>query len=155
MPAPASTFLVSADGIALTAATAKTILELKTTSTCDIVIRKWWVEFDGTSSTATPVKIEVGRFSTATTTNGTSPTPTKLNYGGNSIASNVTAGYNTTTEGAGTASDVEIHRVPPTGGLYIEYSLGTEWVLGASGFWRIRCTAAAGVNATFGIVWEE
>lgn len=155
MSAPRPIFAMSADGITLTAATAKTIAEIKTTSTGMIVPVAWWVEFDGTTATNTPVKVEIGRFSAATTIMGTSPTPSKVNYGGNSIASTSTVGFNCTSEGAGTASDVEIHRVPPTSGLIWLESLGMEWTMGVSGFWRIRCTAAQTVNATFGVRWSE
>lgn len=154
MPAPDPAFMVSVDAIALTAATAKTILEIATPSTGTAIPIEWWVEFDGVTASAVPVKIEVGRFSAAVTT-ATTITPSKLNYGGNAIASQATVKHTTTTEGAGTASDVEIHRVSPTSGLYVQYPLGREWSLGASQFWRIRCTAAANVNVTFGIKWEE
>lgn len=154
MPASEPAFMVSVDQVALVAATAKTILEIATASTSTAIPIEWWVEFDGVTSTAVPVKIEVGRFSAGVTT-ASSITPSKLNYGGNGIVSQATVKHSTTSEGAGTASDVEIHRVSPTSGLYIQYPLGREWSMGASQFWRIRCTAAAGVNVTFGIKWEE
>ena len=154
MPAPQQIYSVSVDGIALSAATAKTILEVGTPSTADFVPLAWWVEFDGTTPTNTPVKVEIGRFSAAVTT-ATTITPAKVNYGGNSLASQLTVKHSTTTEGAGTASDVEIHRIPPTSGLIWQESLGMEWVLGPSAFWRIRCTAAQAVNVSFGIRWSE
>lgn len=154
MPAPDPAFMVSVDAIALSAGTAKTILELATAAGSTCIPVAWWVEFDGTTATNTPVKVEFGRFSAAVTT-ATTITPSKLNYGGNSIASQATVKHSTTTEGAGTASDVEIHRVSPTSGLYIQEPLGREWSFGASQFLRIRCTAAQAVNVTFGIKWEE
>lgn len=154
MPAPRPTFGVSVDGIALVAATAKTILEIATGTTGYMVPLLWWVEFDGVSSTNTPVKVEVGRFSAAVTT-ATTITPYRINDGGRAIVSQCTVKHSTSTEGAGTASDVEIHRVPPTGGLPWPENLGQEWVQGVSGFWRIRCTAAQAVNVTFGIRWAE
>jgi hypothetical protein len=146
--------MMSVDQVALSANTAKTIAEIRTPTTTGIVPLSWWVEFDGTSSAATPVKVEIGRFSAAVTTI-TSFTPSKVNYGNNSLASQCTVGYNCTSEGAGSASDVEIHRIPATSGLIWQESLGMEWTLGASAFWRIRCTAPAAVNATFGVRWTE
>jgi hypothetical protein len=137
------------------AATAKSIVEIKTASTGGAVILAWSVTFDGVTATNTPVKIEVGRFSAAVTTNATSITPSKVSYGFNGIASTATVGANASTEGAGTASDVEIYRVPPTSGLVWQESLGMEWVVPASGFFRIRCTAAQAVNATFTLRWTE
>lgn len=154
MPAPDPAFFVSVDAIALSAATAKTVLEIATAAGSTCIPIEWWVEFDGTTASNTPVKVEFGRFSAAVTT-ATSITPSKLNYGGNSIASQATVKHSTTTEGAGTASDVEIHRVSPTSGLYVQYPLGREMSLGASQFLRIRVTAAQTVNCTFGIKWEE
>lgn len=154
MPAPRPIYSVSVDGIALVAATAKTILEIATPATTGMVPLLWWVEFDGTTSSAVPVKVEIGRFSAAVTT-ATTVTPVRVNDGNRALASQSTVKHSTSTEGAGTATDVEIHRVPPTSGLIMSENLGTEWVQGASGFWRIRCTAAAAVNATFGIRWTE
>ncbi len=154
MPSPDPAFLVSVDAIGLTAATAKTVLALATSATSTAIPVEWWVEFDGTTATNTPVKVEFGRFSAGVTT-ASSITPSKLNYGGNSIASQATVKHSATVEGAGTASDVEIHRVSPTSGLYIQYPLGREMSLGASQFLRIRVTAAQVVNCTFGIKWEE
>jgi len=158
MPAPRPVYSISGDAMALTAATAKTVLEIKTPATTGIVPVCWWVEFDGTTATNTPVKVEVGRFSAAVTTMGTAGvTPSKTNYGNNSLASQCTCGTGagTNTEGAGTASDVEIHRVSPTSGLIWTESLGMEWTLGASAFWRIRVTAAQTVNCTAGVRWTE
>lgn len=154
MPAPNKVYSVSVDGIALVAATAKTVLEIGSTTTSGFTPYKWWVTFDGVTASAVPVKVEVGRFSAGVTT-ATTITPSKVNFGNNSIAANSVVKHSTTVEGAGTASDVEIYRVPPTSGMVMEDALGREWVMGASSFWRIRLTAAAGVNVTFGIKWEE
>lgn len=154
MPSPGPAFFVSVDGIALAAATAKTVLEIATPSTTTMMPIAWWVEFDGVTAANTPVKVEIGRFSAAVTT-ATTITPSKLAYGGNSIASQCTVKHTTTTEGAGTATDVEIHRVSPTSGLYVQEPLGREMSFGASQFLRIRCTAAQIVNVTVGIKWEE
>lgn len=154
MPAPRPTFGWSQDGIALVAATAKTILEIATSATGYMVPLLWWVEFDGTSSANTPVKVEIGRFSAAVTT-ATAITPYRINDGGRAVASTCTVKHSATVEGAGTATDAEIHRVTPTSGLIWTESLGQEWVLGASAFWRIRCTAAQAVSVAFGCRWVE
>lgn len=154
MPGPVQSFVVSVDAIALAAATAKTVLEIATPSTGTCLLMEWWVEFDGVTAGNTPVKVELGRFSAAVTT-ATTITPSKLTFGGNSIASQCTVKHSASAEGGGTASDVEIHRVSPTSGLYLQYPLGREWLVGASSFLRIRLTAAQVVNATFGIKWEE
>lgn len=145
-------YSMSVDAIALVAATAKSIAELGTAATDRARIVEWSVTFDGVTATAVPVKVEVGRFSVAVTT-ATTFTADKLDPADGAPAA--VAKHTTTTEGAGTADDVTIYRVPPTGGLVMQYPLGREWVLAVSTFWRIRCTAPAGVNATFHVVWEE
>lgn len=145
-------YSMSVDGIALVAATAKSIAELGTASTDRARIVEWSVTFDGVTATAIPVKVEVGRFSAAVTT-ATTFTADKLDPADGAPAA--VAKHTTTTEGAGTADDVKIFRVPPTGGLVMQYPLGREWVMAVSTFWRIRLTAAAAVNATFHVVWEE
>jgi hypothetical protein len=154
MTAPMPTFSTSTDAIALVAATAKSILEIATPASTGALIIGWWCEFDGVTASNVPVKLEVGRFSAAVTT-ATTATPSKMGYGQNALASQATVKNSTTAEGAGTFVDGEIHRIPPTSGIYIQYPLGREWSLPASSFWRIRCTAAAGVNVTFGIQWAE
>lgn len=145
-------YSMSFDGTALVAATAKTIAELGVSSTNRIKVVAWSVTFDGVTASAVPVKIEVGRFSAAVTT-ASAYTANKIDPADG--AATVTAKNSATAEGAGTASDVEIYRVPPTGGFVMQFPLGREWVMPVSTFWRIRCTAAAGVNVTFTVTWEE
>lgn len=143
----------SVDGVALVAATAKTVLELGTSSTIRGKIVEWWVEFDGATSTAVPVKVEVGRFSAAVTT-ATTGTASKADSADGTPGTVVK--HTTTTEGAGTAeAGIENHRIHPQSGVIVQYPLGREDVLAVSTFWRIRCTAAANVNVTVGVWWEE
>lgn len=149
----AALYTVSIDAIALVAATAKSLFELATPASARARIVQWWVEFDGVTASAVPVKIEVGRFSAAVTT------ATTLAGGALDLAdvtSLMTTKHSTTAEGAGTfTAGGEIHRVSPTSGILVQYPLGREWVVPVSAFFRIRATAAAGVNAAFGCIWEE
>lgn len=145
-------YSMSVDAIALVAATAKSVAELGSSSTVRIRIIEWSVTFDGVTASAIPVKVEVGRFSAAVTT-ATTFTIDKVDPADGTAAT--VAKHSTTAEGAGTADDVKIFRIPPTGGYVMQYPLGREWVMALSTFWRIRCTAAAGVNATFHVTWEE
>lgn len=139
-------------GIALVAATPKTLIELATPSNCRAVLCQWWIEFDGTSASAVPVDVEFQRASAAVTTATTlAGTAFDLAEG----ASLMVTKHSTTTEGAGTLSGGEIHKVSPTAGILVQYPLGREWVVPVSAFWRLRATAAAGVNATCGLQWEE
>lgn len=152
MAGATGSYWVSVDAVALSASTAKTIFELGTSSAVRAKITEWWVEFDDTAPTNTPVKVELGRFSTGVTT-ATSITPEKYLTGDS--ASACTCKHSATAEGAGTADDIFFHRVNPTSGLYVQYPLDRELIVSTSSFLRIRCTAANAVNATFGISWEE
>jgi hypothetical protein len=145
-------YSITVDAIALTAATAKTCIELGTASTDRAYLVAWWVDFDGVSSTAIPVKVEAQRASIAVTT-ATTLTPEKWDIADGAAA--VVAKHSTSTEGAGTLSGGEIHRVHPQSGMFREYPLGRELILPVSAFWRLRLTAAATVNATVGAIWSE
>jgi hypothetical protein len=145
-------YSIAVDGIALGAATAKTVLELGVSANDRVALIAWWVEFDGATSTAIPVKVEAQRASAAVTT-ATTLTPEKWDAA--DAAASAVAKHSTSAEGAGTLNGGEIHRVHPQSGFFREYPLGRELVLGLSTFWRIRLTAAAAVNATVGAIWNE
>ena len=147
-----SMYSITVDGIALTAGTAKTVLEVGTGSISRACIIAWWAEFDGATSTAVPVKIEAQRASAAVTT-ATSLTAEKWDTADGGPAS--TTKHTTTTEGAGTLNGGEIHRCHPQSGIFREYPLGRELVVPVSAFWRLRITAAAAVNVTVGCIFFE
>lgn len=145
-------YSLTVDGIALTAATARTCIELGTPSTDRAWVVAYWVEFDGVTSTAIPVKIEAQRASAGVTT-ATTLTGEKVDSADGAPA--VTSKHSTSTEGAGTLNGGEIHRCHPQAGIFREYPLGRELIMPLSGFWRLRLTAAAAVNATVGVIWSE
>lgn len=149
-----STYGVTVDGIALAAATAKTIFELASSANVPVAIVEWSVTFDGTSATATPVKVESQRFSAAVTTATTQAGVAWGLHGGTAAS---TTKHSTTTEGAGTATAAsgQIIRVPPSGGFLEQYPLGRELYVPISSFWRLRLTAAQAVNVSFHVVWDE
>lgn len=146
-------YSIHIDALALVAATAKTVLELGSTATDRVKIKEWWVDFDGVTASAIPVKVEVQRFSAAVTT-ATTLAGDPLQ--GDPVATAV-AKHSTTVEGAGaaTAGSGWIKRIPPTSGFHYVAVEGRELLLPISAFFRIRCTAAANVNVAAGIVWEE
>ena len=148
-----SLYTFSVDALALVAATAKTAIELGTSASARIKVVEWWIEFDGVTATAVPVKCDVGRFS-ATATTATTGTADKLDLADGTPSTVVR--HSATVEGAGTlTAGTPIHRISPTSGLYVPIALGREMLLPVSGFWRIRLTAAAAVNCTVGVTWEE
>lgn len=145
-------YSVTVDAVALVAATAKTVLELGTSATARARILQWWCWFDGVSASAIPVKIEVQRASAAVTT---ATAATEEPHDPAEGAASTAATHSATAEGAGTLSGGEIHKISPTTGLLVQYPMGRELVLPVSAFWRMRLTAAAAVNATVGVIWEE
>ena len=148
-------YAVTVDGVALVAATAKTLLEITSGAQDRVKIVEWWIDFDGASGTAVPVKVEAERFSAAVTT-ATTATPDPLD--GSDGTATATVKVTTTTEGAGTPTAYSgwIKRVHPQGSFHYQAPLGRELILPKGGaFWRIRATAAAAVNATFGVIFEE
>jgi uncharacterized protein YccT (UPF0319 family) len=144
-------YVASADQVALAAATAKTIMEVATPSTRTVRLISWSVEFDGVTATAVPVKVELLRASAVIT--GTTFTAVKYNDP-NAPAALATARHTATAEGTVT-DQIEVHRVPPTSGIVIQYPLGREPEAPISNALRIRCTAPAIVNATVTMAWEE
>jgi len=104
------------------------------------------------------VLVQVGRFSAAVTTN-TAVTPALVDYGGNGIASQCTAGINATVEGAGTFNtNGEQHNwFPNTSTAFWEPDT-SAWVVPPSSFFRIRLTPPATITsttATYGCTWTE
>jgi hypothetical protein len=128
----------------------KTLMELATASTARATLISWWVEFDGVSSTAVPIKVELARATAAIT--GTAVTEVKYkDWAPTPLAQ---ALHTATAEG--TVGDIlEKHFVHPQSGLLIQYPLGREPEVPVSGFIRVQVTAAASVNACVGMVWEE
>lgn len=141
------------DAIALAAATAKSVLELATPAGTRLAILEFWLEFDGVTASAVPVKAEMGRFSAAVTT-ATTVTADKMDPG--TVAALVTSKHSTSTEGAGTPVGTPIvKRVPPTSGFHYVAPPDRPYIVAVSSFWRMRLTAAAIVNVTCGVIWDE
>lgn len=146
-------YTLSVDGIALVAATAKSIVEIATGANDRAKIVEWSLTFDGVTATAVPVKCEIGRFSAGVTT-ATTLAGGKEDAGEGTPG--VTSKHSTSAEGAGAIdASAKILRLPPTSGMIYQSPLGRETILGLSAFWRMRLTAAAVVNVTFHVTWEE
>lgn len=150
----AQLYSVTVDQIALVAATAKSIFELNTAAQVPAKIVEWWVDFDGVTSTAIPVLVRAAPYSaavtTATTQAGTAWQP------GQGTPASVTK-HSTTVEGAGTVTTAAgwAKRIHPQSGFHYQAPLGREYAIAINTFWRIVCTAAANVNVSFGVIWEE
>lgn len=136
--------------VALTAATTKTVIQVAAPASQRLILKSWGISFDGVSSTAEPVQVELLRQTTAGTM--TSLTPVRRSAGSETVQA--TAQHTATVEPtAGDVLDsVEVH---PQGGYKeivpfdgrIEVPGGTRIA--------VRATAPAAVNARAVLTWEE
>lgn len=147
---------VTGGAIALVAATAKSIIGVKSHANSGTDLQTIEVGFDGVTPSAVPVLVELcyctfGANSPGT--NSTSVTPAQ-EYG-RVLTVGATAGKNWTTEPT-TITVLRERLLTPNGGLIIwQYALGTtpDTALG-EGF-VIRCTAPAAVNVRGDLAWER
>lgn len=144
-------FKISTEGteVALTAATAKTVLGVNAAANIRLKLKRWGVYFDGTSATAEPVVVQLLRHTTAGTS--TAVTPRNINQ---SETVQATAGKNYSAEP--TAGDIlENKEVHPQQGYESVYSGDGEIQVAGSGRLSIKCTAPAGVNCLAEMEFEE
>lgn len=137
--------------IALSAATAKTIVQLVAAANHRVKILSWGVFFDGTSTTAEPVQVRLLRQTTAGTMSAL--TPTKRD---DSIADTLLTTAQHTATAEPTAGDVlEAVECHPQQGYQVFYPLGAEVIVGGGDRLGIECTAPATVNVRGLFVFEE
>lgn len=137
--------------VSLSAATAKTVIELAAGATIQADLCEVAVSFDA-SSAAAGIKVEIVRY--ATTGTGTAYTPLKCNAAAQSLASIVTAKVNDSAEPA-TPTVVDTYYVPNTAGQFWQLPLGREIALAPSTILGIRVTSAAVVNCAANLKFEE
>jgi len=136
--------------VALTAATAKTVLQIVAASNHKIKILEWGVYFDGVSVTAEPVQVRLLRQSTA----GTMSSLTPVKRSTDSEALQTTAQHTAT--GEPTPGDVlEVKEIHPQSGYEKIFPMGQEIKVPGGGRIGIECTAPAGVNVRAQIAFEE
>lgn len=145
--------------VALVAATAKTVLQVATPSTTDILVLGWGVSFDGASGTAVPVIAHLIQTDVAATTGtaltpelwGNDLSPASLCVGGTGATM-----FNAGAEGTITAVRLfDAQHVHPQAGYGLWFPDHRRPKVPVSRFLRIRCTAPAGVNVIPWIVWDE
>lgn len=141
--------------VALSAATAKSVLGVKGHANFGIDLTKARVSFDG-STAATPVLVELCYATFATNSPGTASTSvTPAQVYGRVTAVGATAGKNWTTEPT-VLTVIEEELLTPNGGLVIyDFPLGTTPDSAVSEGFVIRCTAPATVNVRAGLWWER
>jgi hypothetical protein len=130
--------------VALAAATAKTVLSVTAPATHGVDLIAWSISFDGTTSSAASVLVEICQFTAATAGTSTAVT-VDTRYGrvitwGGSAAKNYTAEPTVITPWASILLD------PYKSHYARDYALGQTPDSPASQGFLIRCTAPAVVN---------
>lgn len=139
--------------IALTAATAKTIMMIINASNGLVRCTEFAVAFDGTSATAEPVTVEL--VSSTQAGAGTTTSHTIVQCRGPTRTVQATAARNYTAEPT-TLTVLKRWLVHPQTGITVQFPLGREpeQVVTADGL-GIRCTAPANVNVQGHMEFEE
>jgi hypothetical protein len=146
-------YTVTTGGVALVAATAKTVAEITTGSGVTNAWVSFDVTFDGATATNVPVKVELVSYTGAST--GTAFTPLKANGEAQNVAATSTAKVNDTVEPT-TPTVRRSWAIPPTSGVLFQFPLGREVAyMPVSSIYGIRCTAPNGVNVYVQIDFEE
>lgn len=150
---PAGYVVETTADVALSAATAKTILSVINAANALIRITELGVSFDGTSATAEPVTIELCSSTQATAGTTTSQSPVQL-YGATRTVQ-ATGARNYTAEPT-VLTVIKRWLVHPQTGIEMQFPLGREpeQVVTADAI-CLRCTAPAAVNAQAYLQFEE
>lgn len=144
--------------VALGAGTAKTVLQVATPSTTDILVLGWSVSFDGASGTAIPVICQLGDGDVAATVTALTPDAFGNNQQQASLCVGGTSatGYNASVEGTMTTfTQADAGHTHPQAGYGVWFPESARRRVGPSRFLRIRCQAPAAVNVIPCIWWAE
>jgi hypothetical protein len=136
--------------IALAAATAKTVLQVTAPTNQRLLLKRWGVFFDGTSSTAEPVQVRLLRQTTAGTMSTT--TPVLLSAGSETVQATA---QNTATVEPTAGNVLDVAEVHPQSGF--EVIIPFDQIIEIPGGTRIgiEVTAPAVVNCRAKLVWVE
>lgn len=142
--------------VALSAATAKTILGVNGTSAFGVDLKGYRVGFDGVTSSAVPVLCEVCIATFATNAPGTASTSATVDQiYGRTITAGFTAAKNWTTEPTVLTPIMEFLLDPNKGLVIYDWPLGETPDSAVSNGFVIRCNAPAAVNVRAGLRWER
>lgn len=136
--------------VALSAATAKTVLQVVAAANDVVKVKEWTVSFDGISGTAEPVQVCLLRQTSA----GTMTSLTPVERSGFGVTLQSTAQHTATVEPSA-GNVLATREVHPQGGYQEKFAPGEEPVVLNGGRIGIECTAPANVNVRAEIVFEE
>lgn len=149
---------VNAAAIALTAATARTVLGVKAATGQTITLVSYSISFDGVTASAIPALCEICKCTFATNapgTNSTSITPISMR-GPQLTALSTSASTWTATNEPTVITVIDRFDLTPNGGTVLfQFPLGREVENAVGTGFSIRLTAPASVNFNGSITWEE
>lgn len=136
----------------------KTLLQVATPSTTRITVRAWGISFEGTSSTSTPVQVDLTDVNVAATVTTLTPdewestdSQASLCVGGSSAT-----GSNASAEGTITdAKLIDSQLVHPQSGYSLWFPESARPTVLVSRFLRIRATAGTAVDTIPWILYSE
>lgn len=147
--------VITTADVALSAATAKSVLGIRGNAAFGVDLIGVRLAFDGTSGSAEPVTVDLCYCTFATNapgTNSTSRTPAQL-YG-RVLTHGFTAASNWTTEPT-VLTVLEQFLIHPQAGAWIDVPLGTSYDSAFSEGFVLRLTAPAAVNAAATFKFER
>ena len=138
------------DGVA-TGTSKKTLLQLVAASNHRVKVSEWGISFNGTSTTAAPIEVEIARQSDAGT--ATSLTLQKIDADGDETLQ--TTGQHTATSEPTESAVIRREYVHPQAGYTWQAPFGQEIVINGGDRLAIVVTAGASVSAQAHFVFEE
>lgn len=143
--------------VALSAATAKTVLFATAPAQFGMDLKKYRIAFDGVTASAVPVFVELNYLTAATnSTPGAGNTTATVNQTyGRAITAGFVGGYNCTSEPT-VQTNIDAYLLTPNGGVVIyDFPLGDTPDSAVSQGFCIRCTAPAAVNVRASMWFER
>ncbi len=150
---PAGYVVETTADVALTAATAKTVLSVVAASSKIFRVTEFGVSFDGVSATAEPVTVELMYSTQAGAGTSTSQTPVQIYGSTRTVEGTGARNFSAEPTALTTWKRWLVH---PQTGIELQFPLGREpeQTVTADGV-VLRCTAPATVNCQAYLCWEE
>jgi hypothetical protein len=137
----------SEGAVALSAATAKTVIGVKAHANSGLELNAVKFSFDGVTASAVPVLIELGYCTWATNSPGTNSTSTTPRQSfGRTLTAGFTSGKTWTTEPTAITVIDDMLLTPNGGTLWYDFPLGTEFDSNFAEGFVLRMNAPAAVN---------
>ena len=149
-------FAATIDSVALSASTARTVLQVRAPAGRRVKILGWSVFFDGQLVTATPVAVSLVRQASAgTMTAYTSSSIATLNQVAETVQSTVRHTATVEPTAATGEADVDYAKIHPQSGYEVKFPIGQEPIIPGAGYVGLVLTAAQAVNVSAKIICEE